>query len=219
MDVARARDAPHAVVRSQFLPGRRVRGRYARRRVSEVRGLSDAALVVAIGRWGEDALAEAYRRHGGAVLGLARRVLADEALAEEVAQEVFLRLWREPGRFDAERGTLRAFLLVLAHRRSVDLVRSEQARRQREEREARLAPAADEDVEQKVWELRQADRLREALGGLPEGERRAIEMAYFGGRTYREVAAILEEPEGTIKSRIRAGLLRLRGALTDIGAP
>jgi RNA polymerase sigma-70 factor (ECF subfamily) len=187
--------------------------------VSDVRGVSDAALVVGIGRWGEEALAEAYRRHGGPVFGLARRVLGDVSLAEEVTQEVFLLLWREPGRFDPDRGSLRSFLLVLTHRRSVDLVRAEEARRRREEREARLEPALDEDVERKVLELGLADRVRDALGVLPEGERRAIELAYLGGRTYREVAGILEEPEGTIKSRIRSGLTRMCGALSDIGMP
>ena len=93
---------------------------------------SDAALVVAIGRWRQDALAEAYRRHAGAVFGLASRVVSARTLAEEVVQEVFLRLWDTPDRFDPERGSLRSYLLAQCHGRSVDLVRSEQSRRTRE---------------------------------------------------------------------------------------
>src|SRR5215211_9159690 len=96
--------------------------------------MSDAALVVAIARYHQDALAEAYRRHAGAVFGLARRLLSERALAEEVVQEVFLRLWNDPERYDPSRGTLRSYLLAQAHGRSVDLLRSEGARRAREER-------------------------------------------------------------------------------------
>src|SRR5262245_5722055 len=113
-------------------------GSEERREMSATLGdMSDAALVVAVGRWREDALAELYRRHGGAVFALARRVLQDPTDAEEVVQEVFLRLWNAPERFDPERGSLRSFLLAQAHGRSVDLIRSDTSRRQREEREAR----------------------------------------------------------------------------------
>ena len=91
--------------------------------------VSDATLVVAIGRYRQDALAEAYRRHAGAVYGLARRLLFETSLAEEVVQEVFIRLWNNPDRFDSDRGTLRSYLLAQTHGRSVDLLRSESARR------------------------------------------------------------------------------------------
>lgn len=179
--------------------------------------LSDGALVVAIGRWRHDALAEAYRRHGGGVFGLSRRLVADRALAEEVTQEVFLRLWNQPDRFDPERGTLRSWLLAQAHGRSVDLLRSEGSRRQREERDARRTAAADYDLEREVWDLAVSEQVRDAVGTLPERERAAIELAYFGGHTYQEVAALLQEPEGTVKSRIRSGLRRLRSGLVDAG--
>ena len=178
---------------------------------------SDAALVVAIGRWRQDALAEAYRRHAGAVFGLANRVLADRTLAEEIVQEVFLRLWDSPDRFDPERGSLRSFLLAQCHGRSVDLVRAEQARRGREEREHRKRAEAGYDLEHEVWDLAVGEHVREALAGLPVDERRAIELAYFGGHSYREVAVLLGQPEGTVKSRIRSGLRRLRGGLTKAG--
>jgi RNA polymerase sigma-70 factor (ECF subfamily) len=179
--------------------------------------VSDATLVVAIGRWRQDALAEAYRRHAGAVFGLANRVVNDRTLAEEVVQEVFLRLWDTPDRFDPERGTLRSYLLAQCHGRSVDLVRSEQSRRNREEKEHRQRAEAGYDLEHEVWDLAVAEHVREALEQLPVEERRAIELAYFGGHTYREVADLLDQPEGTVKSRIRSGLRRLRGGLTQAG--
>jgi RNA polymerase sigma-70 factor, ECF subfamily len=178
---------------------------------------SDAALVVAVGRWRQEALAEVYRRHAGAVFALASRVLGDRTLAEEVVQEVFLRLWDRPDRFDPERGSLRSYLLAQCHGRSVDLVRSESARRGREEREHRRQAESGYDLEREVWDLLVADHVRDAVAGLAEGERRAIELAYFGGRTYREVAAELGEPEGTIKTRIRSGLRRLRAGLAESG--
>ncbi|MDG1786149.1 MAG: sigma-70 family RNA polymerase sigma factor [Ilumatobacter sp.] len=104
---------------------------------SEYTEASDAALVVSIGRYQQAALAEAYRRNAGAVYGLAKRLLSDHARAEEVVQEVFLRLWNTPDRFDAERGTLRSYLLAQTHGRAVDIIRSDVARRKREERESR----------------------------------------------------------------------------------
>ncbi len=178
---------------------------------------SDAALVVAIARWRQEALAEAYRRHAGAVLALAQRVLRDRSLAEEVVQEVFLRLWNQPERYDPERGTLRSFLLAQAHGRSVDALRSESARRNREEKEARQTAESGYDLEHEVVDLTVAEQVRTALSSLHEGEREAIELAYFGGHTYRQVASILGQPEGTIKSRIRLGMRHLRDALGDAG--
>jgi RNA polymerase sigma-70 factor (ECF subfamily) len=181
---------------------------------------SDTTLVLAIARYQQLALAEAYRRHAGAVFGLARRLLGAQALAEEIVQEVFLRLWNQPDRFDPERGTLRSFLLAHAHGRSVDLLRSDHARRRREERDERVVRStarADYDVEHQVWDMALAEQVRAALGALPVSERNAIELAYFGGRTYREVAVELGEAEGTVKGRIRSGLRRLRGELSAAG--
>lgn len=183
----------------------------------DVRPASDPQLVVAIGRFHQDALAEIYRRHAGAAFGLARRIVGDRTLAEEVVQEVFLRLWNQPDRFDPARGSLRSYLLAQTHGRSVDLIRSETSRRAREEREAMMAPSGAYDLEREVWDLTQAEHVRDALTQLSSGERQAIELAYFGGHTYREVATLLDEPEGTVKSRIRSGLNRLRGALVETG--
>jgi RNA polymerase sigma-70 factor, ECF subfamily len=178
---------------------------------------SDATIVVAIGRYRQEALAEAYRRHAGAVFALARRLLSDRTLAEEVTQEVFIRLWHAPDKFDPERGSLRSYLLAQCHGRSVDLIRAESSRRQREERDHRRTAEAGYDLEHEVWDLAVAEHVREALVDLPAEERRAIELAYFGGHTYREVAVLLDQPEGTVKSRIRTGLHRMRSTLADSG--
>jgi RNA polymerase sigma-70 factor, ECF subfamily len=178
---------------------------------------SDAQLVTSIARYSEVALAEVYRRHGGAVYGLARRVLNNPTEAEDVTQEVFLRLWNQPDRYDPTRGSLRSFLLAQAHGRAVDAVRSSNSRRLREARDATRTAEGAYDMQHEVWDLAVADQVGHAMGELPEEERRAIELAYFGGHTYREVATMLDQPEGTIKSRIRNGMRRMRTVLTDAG--
>jgi RNA polymerase sigma-70 factor, ECF subfamily len=181
------------------------------------RTAGDGELARAIGEGDRLALAELYSRHGGPCFALARRVTSDRVLAEEVVQEVFLALWRRSDRFDPGRGSMRSYLFAQVHGRSVDLVRAETARRAREEREALRNPASDADLGRAVADLAEAEAIRRALAALSEGERNAIELAYFGGHTYREVATLLEVPEGTVKSRIRSGLLRLRAALIDAG--
>jgi RNA polymerase sigma-70 factor (ECF subfamily) len=184
---------------------------------AQLRAADDAVLARAVFEGEELALAQLYTRHGGPCLALARRVLADRVLAEEVVQEVFLRLWHEPSRFDPERGSMRSWLCAQVHGKAVDLLRAETARRAREEREAFRSPTIDDDLERAVLELTEGETVRRALASLSDGERQAIELAYFSGHTYREVAVLLEQPEGTVKSRIRSGLLRLRAALIDEG--
>jgi RNA polymerase sigma-70 factor, ECF subfamily len=180
----------------------------------------DAALVAVVTGRDPAALEELYRRHSVAVFGVARRVTGEPEHAEEVLQEVFLRLWRNPERFDASRGALRSFLLRDANARAIELVRRDAARRGREARTISLVePPPGDDIGGELWDLVVANHLREALDALTLMEREAIELAYYGGHTYREVAAILGQPEGTVKSRIRTGLQRMRDRLVaaDIG--
>jgi len=186
-------------------------------RMENLREASDAALVVSIGRWREDALAEAYRRHAGAAFALGRRLLNDKEMAEEVLQEVFLRLWNHPDRFDPERGSLRSFLLAQIHGRSVDMIRAETSRRRREERDALHTANDGVDIEREVVVHAVADQVKEVVAGLPVDERKAIELAYFGGHTYRQVAVMLDAPEGTVKSRIRSGLQRMKKTMEAAG--
>ncbi|MDX1449653.1 MAG: sigma-70 family RNA polymerase sigma factor [Acidimicrobiia bacterium] len=165
----------------------------------------------------ERALAEVYQRHSGIVLGLAQKITRNRTLAEDVAQEVFVRLWKNPDRFDPARGTLRSYLLAQTHGRAVDLIRSESSRRMREDRDGIMEPVTNRTIEDEVVELRMGEHIRRALGELPPAERAAIEMAYFGGHSYRQVAALLGEPEGTVKSRIRTGMQRLGATLRASG--
>jgi len=134
-----------------------------------------------------------------------------------VTQDVFVELWNRPERFDPDRGSLRTFLMTVTHGRSVDLLRADSARSGREQRTATESTASGDDLEDHVWDRFVNEQLKTAVSTLPAPERRVIELAYFGGHTYRQVAALLREPEGTIKSRIRTGLRRLRAALIQEG--
>lgn len=185
---------------------------------SRFEDVSDAGLVLAIARYEQGALAEAYHRHAGSVLALARRLVFQRAVAEEIVQEVFLRLWNDPTRFDPERAGLRSFLLLDTHGRAVDVLRSDSSRRLREEREARHAATLGYGLDLEAGDLFISEQVRAAVATLPAVERQVIEVAYFGGYTYREVAARLGMPEGTVKSRIRAGLRRLHSSLAGARA-
>jgi RNA polymerase sigma factor (sigma-70 family) len=177
--------------------------------------LSDEALVALVARADEDALAELYDRFGRVAYGLALRILRDPALAEDAVQDAFLAVWRSAGRFVAERAKASTWILTLVHRRAVDLVRREHPRRT-EPLEAAPHPAADETEEQ-AWLRLQRIRVQEALRGLPDKQREALELAYYGGFTQAELADRLGEPLGTIKSRMFSGLARLRELLTETG--
>jgi RNA polymerase sigma-70 factor (ECF subfamily) len=191
-------------------------------RTETIGSASDRRLVAHISAGAPDALAEAYRRHGRLVYGVCRRVLRSDPLAEDVTQDVFLFLWQNPARFDPGRGPLRSWLGVIAHRRSIDRVRAENRRDQRESRldhtAERVEPTAD--AFDASW---LCSRVAAALARLPEDQRRAVVLAYYGGRSYREVADELSIPEGTAKSRLRLALGRLdailRDELTDEGKP
>jgi RNA polymerase sigma-70 factor (ECF subfamily) len=160
----------------------------------------------------EAALTEIYDQFASFVYGLALRVIGDARAAEDVAQDVFVGVWERPDAFDPDRGSLRTWLGTLAHRRAVDHVRREEARRRRAIKEA-SRPDTTPDVEEMAMALVTAERVRSALATLPDEQRRAIQLAYFGGKTYRQVAEVLGIPEGTAKSRLRLGLRRIAGAL------
>jgi RNA polymerase sigma-70 factor, ECF subfamily len=178
---------------------------------------SDTVLVLAIGRWNEDALAEAFRRHSGSVYAVANQVLHDEGAAREITHDAFVHLWHRPESFDPDRGSLRGYLLNFSHSRAIDRLRANRRREKREEQDARNNASAEYDLEQEVMRLSMASTLREAVGELPANERQAIELAYFGGYTYRETAALLGEPEGTVKSRIKSALRRMHENLASGG--
>ncbi len=160
----------------------------------------------------EDALGEACDQFASFVYGIAFRVIGDARAAEDVAQDVFMKLWEQPTGFEPRRGSLRTWLGTLAHRRAVDCVRREEAKRRTAVRDATRSAVAP-DVEEMAMALVTSERVRSALDALPEEQRVAIQLAYFGGRTYREVAQVLGIPEGTAKSRLRLGLRRIAVAL------
>ena len=165
----------------------------------------------------EAALGEVYDQFSSFVFGLAQRVIGDPRAAEDVSQEVFLHIWEHPDAFDPARGSLRTWLGTLTHRRAVDHVRREEARRRRQQREADRRPSHIPDVEEMATAMVQAERVRNALDVLPAEQRRCIHLAYYEGKTYREVAEVLGIPEGTAKSRLRLGLRRIADALEHEG--
>jgi RNA polymerase sigma-70 factor, ECF subfamily len=171
-----------------------------------------AALLTQVARGNDAAFAAVYTRVSGHVFGIARSVLRDPAQAEEVTQEVLLEVWRDAARFDVARGSAMAWVVTLAHRRAVDRVRSEQAASAREQRVARPDISYDA-VTEAVQARLEAERVRRCLGSLTQLQQESITLAYYRGCTYREVAALLEVPVGTVKTRMRDGLIRLRDCL------
>src|SRR3954453_17308274 len=182
----------------------------------ELAHLSDEALVALAARSEQSALAELYDRYGRPAYGLALRIVRDEALAEDAVQEGFLALWRTAARFVPERGKASTWILTLVHRRAVDVVRREE-RRRAETLEGTPEPPGDTDVDEEAWLRLQRERVQEALRQLPDQQREALELAYYGGFTQSELAERLGQPPGTIKRRMFMGLARLRELLGDPG--
>jgi RNA polymerase sigma-70 factor (ECF subfamily) len=197
-------------------PGRRER---APRTPAGGRGSdpADEQIIRRVVAGDQRALGELYDRWSKPAFSLARRVCADEGLAEDVVQEVFIAFWREPGRFDPSRGAFGSWLLTLVHHKAVDAVRRESAIRRRtvpaaedgEEWSAIPGPGADQAALGAVV----AGQVRDALGRLPDEQREALALAYYGGYTQREVATLTGVPLGTVKSRMFTGVQRLRSAL------
>jgi RNA polymerase sigma factor (sigma-70 family) len=178
--------------------------------------LSDEAIVALVARADQSALSELYDRFGRVAYGVAVRILRDEKLAEDAVQEGFLAAWRNADRFMPERAKASTWLLTLVHRRAVDLVRRENRRR------AESLPddadyAASDSAEDDAWLRFERERVQDALRQLPDQQREALELAYYGGFTQSELAERLGQPVGTIKSRMFTGLARLRELLADPG--
>ena len=169
-------------------------------------------LLGLVARGDEAAYGVVYGQLAGHVFGIARSVLRDPAQAEEVAQEVMLEVWRDAARFDATRGSAKAWVMTLAHRRAVDRVRSEQAAADRDQRAAKPEISYDVVAETVAARL-DAERVRRCLGSLTGLQQESITLAYYRGFTYRQVAALLKVPVGTVKTRMRDGLIRLRDCL------
>lgn len=177
----------------------------------------DALLLARVQAGDDSALAVVYDEHAGLVFGLARRVIRDEELARDITQEVFAHFWEKPDRVDLSRGSLRSYLAVLAHRRAVDEVRRHEARSRAEtasgEPEGQEGPETlVADAAARSW---RGKRLAQLLGALPAEQRTAVQLAYYEGLTYVQVANKLGIPEGTAKYRLRAALTRLRTLLAD----
>src|SRR5262249_43302037 len=178
--------------------------------------LSEEALVALVARGDNAALAALYDRGGRTAFGLAFRLLREERLAEDAVQEAFMTVWRTAAAFSAERAKATTWILTLVHRRAVDLVRREQRRRAEplDDTEG-MEDAASPSAEDAAWLQFERERVQSALRQLPDTQREAIELAYYGGFTQSELAERLGEPLGTIKSRMFAGLARLRELLDD----
>jgi RNA polymerase sigma-70 factor, ECF subfamily len=195
------------------LPGPGVPGRRPPAVPGPAGGRADlAALVGQVARGDEAAFRAVYDQASGPVLGIVRRILRDPAQSEEVMQEVLLEVWRTAARFDPESGSATAWIMTLAHRRAIDRVRSEHSAARREIRAAVLTVDYDEVAEAVEINL-DHERVRRCLTTLTELQREAVTLAYYGGYTYREVAELLGVAVGTVKTRMRDGLIRLRDCL------
>jgi RNA polymerase sigma-70 factor, ECF subfamily len=169
---------------------------------------SDLALVTAIRSGDQGAMAELYDRYSSIVYAVALRVLQDTAAAEDVLQDIFMQLWRNPGAFDASRGSMAAWLAVIARHRAIDSLR----RRRPENDIEQIVVSVEPDLASESERSRAMDKVRGVLEEMSKEQRSAIEMAYFDGMTHSEIAEKTGEPLGTIKTRIRTGLLSLRKA-------
>lgn len=178
----------------------------------ELAHLSDEAVVALVARSEEDALAELYDRYSTAAHSLARRVVRDQSLADDVVQDAFLAVWRSAARFVPERGTAATWLMTLVHRRAVDLIRHEQRRRADSLPDDLEETHADGDgsASDVVWLRLERERVQEALRRLPDKHRELLELAYYGGFTQTDLAERLGRPLGTIKSQMFAALTQLR---------
>jgi RNA polymerase sigma-70 factor (ECF subfamily) len=175
---------------------------------------ADDNLLLAVARGDRDAFSALYDRFAAIVHGVVRGVVRDPSQSDEVTQEVFVEVWRLAARFDTDKGSARTWMLTMAHRRAIDRVRSEQSSRDRTDRVGhRDRGRSFDEVSEQVEVSLEHEQVRTALSALTALQREAVELAYYQGYTYREVAEILDTPLGTIKTRMRDGLVRLRDAM------
>lgn len=177
----------------------------------------DVRLLRLIQQGDQDAVAALYDRYSGVAYGLALRITSDSASAEDVVQDAFVSVWRQSRRFDPERGQLRSWLLTIVHHRAIDAVRRKAGRSERALPEApeEFVATRGRPEELAEWTL-EAEAVRDAVGRVPEDQRRTIEMAYFGGLTHVEIADRMGVPLGTVKSRLRIGLEKIREYLRPL---
>ena len=183
-------------------------------------GQDDRALVARVTEGDGGALEALYARYGRACFGLARRILVDEQLAQDAVQEVFLTVWRDASRFDASRGAFSTWLLSMTHHKSVDSVRREENLRKRRTTDEALEVTESDAprVDDAVWSLLRRERVREVLKTLPAPQREALTLAYFGGYTQREIAGLTSTPLGTVKTRMLAGMRRMKQSLDGMSS-
>ena len=174
---------------------------------------ADRELAARLLEQDDSALREAYDLYGHRVYRVAYGLLRREELAQDITQDVFVRLWQRPERYDASRGSLASFLQLDAHGRSVDLIRSEESRAKREIADHRRSSRYQDGPEEEAMKMITSERVRDALDALKDSERAPIAMAFYLGYSYRKVAVELGVPEGTVKSRIRSGMAKLRDIL------
>ncbi len=178
---------------------------------------ADVELVRRLRAGDRGAVDDFYERFRRPAFALARRVVADDVLAEDVLQDVFLAVWKDPGAFDTARGSVASWLLAMVHHKAVDAVRREESHRRRQTRaedDLRMTePIAHRDVEDEASDRVVSERVRTALKSLPAPQREALTLAYYGGYTQREVAALTGTPLGTVKTRMLAGMRRLKDTL------
>lgn len=171
--------------------------------------LNDRALILAVGSGDQQAMAELYKRYSSVVYAVALRVLGDTGAAEDVLQEIFMQVWRNPGAFEASRGNLAPWLAVMTRNRAVDLLRKRRPQTEISENTISIEP----DLASETDRGRAVDKVRAVLKDMPAAQRSALEMAYFEGYSHSEISEKTGEPLGTIKTRIRAGLTMLRKAV------